>query len=58
MYNQNCLSCIHAFSDDHDELICTVDEEHEKVNESYSCEGWRLCPTFHEKVTVLEEGKE
>lgn len=31
MNNQNCLSCIHAFSDDNDELICTVEEEHEKV---------------------------
>ncbi|MFE9279371.1 hypothetical protein ACQKLN_29865 [Paenibacillus glucanolyticus] len=52
--NQNCLSCIHAFSDDNDELICTVEEEHEKVGESYSCKEWSLCPTFQEKVNALE----
>ncbi|MNP79758.1 hypothetical protein D3C76_1776720 [compost metagenome] len=38
---KECLDCVHAASNDNDELVCMVDEKHVIVADDYCCDRFK-----------------
>ncbi|WP_199925500.1 hypothetical protein [Paenibacillus bouchesdurhonensis] len=41
MDKRECLECIHAASNDNDEMVCMVDEKHVIVADDYCCDSFK-----------------